>query len=71
MSGYDRTAWGDDTADKMRDYYEANRPLRWWQKRNPPGSWGCVADNLMLGLLNIALAAQAEWIAETKAQGDT
>jgi hypothetical protein len=55
----------------MRDYYEANRPLRWWQKRNPPGSWGCVADNLMLGLLNIALAAQNEWLAETQAQGDT
>jgi hypothetical protein len=42
----------------MRDYYEANRPLRWWEKRNPPGSRGCIADDLMLGLRNIALDAE-------------
>jgi hypothetical protein len=54
----DPTQRGDDVAYEMRDYYEANRPLRWWEKRNPPGSWGCIADNLMLGLLNIAATAK-------------
>ena len=57
MSDYQ--AWADDTAYQMRDYYEANRPLRWWEKRNPPGSWGCIADELMLGLMNIVLDAAA------------
>lgn len=59
MSG-DYQAWADSTAYAMRDFYEANRPLRWWEKRNPPGSWGCIADNLMLGLLNIAILAEQE-----------
>jgi hypothetical protein len=39
----------------MRDYYEANKPLRWWEKRRT-NYYSCVADNLMLGLLNIALS---------------
>jgi hypothetical protein len=56
----DYTQWADDVAYQMRDYYEANRPLRWWQKRNPPGSWGCIADELMLGLMDIALVAERE-----------
>lgn len=54
----DPTERGDEVAYQMRDYYEANRPLRWWQKRNPPGSWGATADNLMLGLRNIVLNAE-------------
>jgi hypothetical protein len=54
----DATQRGDDVAYEMRDYYEANRPLRWWEKRNPPGSWGGIADNLMLGLRNIVLDAE-------------
>jgi hypothetical protein len=54
----DYTQRADGTAYRMRDYYEANRPLRWWERRNPPGSWGCIADNLMLGLLNIAATAK-------------
>jgi hypothetical protein len=52
--------WADETACLMRDYYEANRPLRWWEKRNPSGSWGRIADDLMLGLLSIALGAEQE-----------
>ena len=56
----DYTQWADETAYAMREYYEANRPLRWWEKRNPPGSWGCIADNLMLGLLDVALQANAD-----------
>ena len=58
MSDYQ--AWADDTAYQMRDYYEANRPLRWWEKRNPPGSWGCISDELMLGLLEIVMVATEE-----------
>lgn len=56
----DYSLWADNTAYDMREYYEANRPLRWWEKRNLPGTWGCTADNLMLGLLNIAIAAERE-----------
>jgi hypothetical protein len=56
----DYGVWADSTAYDMRDYYEANRPLRWWERRNPPGSWGCIADELMLGLLEIAVLAERE-----------
>lgn len=56
----DYMMWADSTAYEMRDFYEANRPLRWWQKRNPPGSWGCIADDLMLDLLDIAVRAERE-----------
>lgn len=41
----------DRVAGLMRDYYEAHKPLRWWQKRRQWNS--IVADDLMLGLLNI------------------
>lgn len=54
----DYQMWADTVANDMRDYYEANRPLRWWEKRNPPDSWGCTADELMLGLLDIAANAE-------------
>lgn len=54
----------DDVAYEMRDYFEANRPLRWWEKRNPPGSWGCIADDLMLGLRNIVLDAERAYRAQ-------
>jgi hypothetical protein len=57
----DATQRSDEVARAMRDYYEANRPLRWWEKRNPPGSWGCIADELMLGLRNIVLDAEREY----------
>jgi hypothetical protein len=60
MASYsdDPTQRADDVAWEMRNYYEANRPLRWWEKRNPPESWGCTADNLMIGLRNIVLDAE-------------
>lgn len=56
----DPTAKGDQVAEEMRDYYEAHKPLRWRQKRKRPGSWGGNADNLMIGLLNIAAGAYAQ-----------
>jgi hypothetical protein len=56
----DPTQHADDVAYAMRDFYEANRPLRWWEKRNPPGTWGCIADELMLGLRNIVLGAERD-----------
>lgn len=57
----DPTQRGDDVAWEMRNYYEANRPIRWWERRNPPDSWGCIADELMLGLRAIALFAEEEY----------
>ena len=45
----------DEAAAAMRDYYEANKPLRWWQRRRVWNS--CEADNLMLGLLLVGTAA--------------
>lgn len=56
----DYQMWADNVAYIMREYYEANRPLRWWEKRTPSGSWGCTADELMLGLLDIALMAERD-----------
>lgn len=51
------TARGDEIAAEMRAYYEANKPLRWWQRRRV---WeDCRADNLMLGLLNVVRNALA------------
>lgn len=48
----DITQERDNTASLMRDFYEANKPLHWWQRRR---IWNfCVADDLMLGLLLIA-----------------
>lgn len=46
------TARGDEIAAEMRAYYEANKPLRWWQRRRVWESQS--ADSLMLRLLNIA-----------------
>jgi hypothetical protein len=45
----------DQIAGLMRDYYEANKPLHWWQKRRVWDS--CIADDLMLGLLSVATGA--------------
>lgn len=54
----DRTQRGDEIAERMRDYYEANKPLHWWQKRRV---WRTeCADELMIGLLNVAMAALEE-----------
>jgi hypothetical protein len=54
----DPTQRGDDIAQMMRDHYEAHKPLRWWQRRHV---WNdCRADNLMLGLLNVASRALRE-----------
>jgi hypothetical protein len=54
----DYQAWADNTAAAMRDYYEANKPIRWWQKRR---LWNDIrSDDLMLGLLDIALTAERE-----------
>lgn len=53
---FEPTARGDQIAEEMRDYYEANREgwIDRWRKR-----WAYTSDNLMLGLLNVALAADA------------
>jgi hypothetical protein len=51
----DQTARADAIALKMRDFYEANKPLRWWQRRR---IWNDNrADNLMLGLLSVVRQA--------------
>jgi hypothetical protein len=56
----DPTAWADDTAGKMRDFYEENRDS-WWDRHMPVSlggnrnMWRMASDNLMLGLLNIAM----------------
>lgn len=56
MSDY--MAWADSTAAAMRDYYEANKPLHWWQRRRV---WNDNrADDLMLGLMNVALNSFAK-----------
>jgi hypothetical protein len=38
----DPTARGDEIADKVRHWYEANRET-WWQ-RHKPGIWGSAPD---------------------------
>lgn len=50
---YDEIAW------EMRKFYEANKPLRWWQKRKPAAE-SCIADDLMLGLLGVITITQRE-----------
>lgn len=45
--GVDPTQRGDETAEKMRAYFEAHKHDRWREGE---------ADNLMLGLLNIVVA---------------
>jgi len=52
----DPTQRGDEVAAAMRDYYEAHKPLHWWQRRRRYESE--CADDLMLGLLTVALS---EW----------
>lgn len=47
----DPTQWGDEVADEMRAYFEAKKHQRYVEG---------VADSLMLGLLNIALAARTK-----------
>jgi hypothetical protein len=61
MSDYQ--AWGDETAAKMRDYYDWNRPRTFMEKLfgKRSTSPGIVADNLMLGLLNVALNCHAHF----------
>lgn len=54
MTG-DLTYQRDVAAAAMRDFYEANKPLRWWQRRRVWNS--CEADNLMLGLLIVGTYA--------------
>lgn len=58
----DPTALGDQIAEMMREHYEAHKPLRWWQRRRKRES--CVADDLMIGLQNIAIRAHEEARAE-------
>jgi hypothetical protein len=52
----DPTTRGDLIAEKMREFYEANRET-WWERRKK--RFG-LADNLMLGLLNVATQASRE-----------
>lgn len=49
---YDPTARGDAVAERLRAYYEANRPS-WWERRKR--RWEITSDNLMLGLAGQAL----------------
>lgn len=58
---HDFTARRDEIAGRMRVFYEANKPLRWWQRRDRWGAW-MIADDLMLGLLMVVEAAQREEI---------
>jgi hypothetical protein len=48
----DPTQRADEIAQEMRDYYESNKPIHWWQRRR---KWEkATADELMLGLLDVA-----------------
>jgi hypothetical protein len=49
--------WADSTAMDMRAYFEANRPLTFREKLFGRREYveSCVADDLMLGLLFIAI----------------
>ena len=55
----DPTERGDQIAFLMRREYEANKPLRWWQRRKEP-EFGGVADSLMLGLARVCEQANEE-----------
>jgi hypothetical protein len=59
---FDHTAWADAVAAKMRAYYDANRPLTFMEKLfdSDGDTSPFTADNLMIGLLNIALSAEWE-----------
>ena len=53
----DPTAFADETARQMREYYELNRPRLWpWSKEKID-----AADNLMLGLQQIVKRRDDEW----------
>lgn len=56
----DYGTWADSTAMDMRAYFEANRPLTFREKLFGRREYveSCVADNLMLGLIEIVLAAK-------------
>jgi hypothetical protein len=45
----DPTSRGDEVAEYVRDWYEANRET-WWERRGK--KWEYCADNFMLGLVN-------------------
>lgn len=59
MMFVDITGQRDYIAGKMRAYYEANKPLRWWQRRKPDPE-SCIADDLMLGILITVETTQRE-----------
>ncbi len=61
----DGTQRGDEVAGEMRAYYEANKPLRWWQRRKPAPET-CIADDLMLELRNIVLRAELNYRAQVR-----
>jgi hypothetical protein len=49
---HDPTARGDAVAERLRAYYEANRPT-WWERRRR--RWEYTSDDLMIGLANQAI----------------
>lgn len=59
MSDY--MAWADNTASDMRAFYDDNRPRTFMEKLfgKRSTSPGIIADDLMLGLMNIVLEAKA------------
>jgi hypothetical protein len=51
---WDATELGDEIAAEMRDYYEANRPLTFWEKIFGKRIYdSIVADDLMIGLMQV------------------
>jgi hypothetical protein len=64
----DPTAVADSIADKMREYYEANRET-WWERF---GRRTDQTNNLMLGLMQVYDRELREWaerdIAQRKAE---
>jgi len=57
----DPTARGDEMADELRHYYETHRPkgLRDWWSERVMKRWRYGADNLMIGMLDVASWALA------------
>jgi hypothetical protein len=53
----DPTAVADSIADKMREYYEANRETWWYRFRRRTDT----ADDLMLGLMQVYNREIKEW----------
>jgi hypothetical protein len=54
--------WADSTAMDMRAYFEANRPLTFWEKLFGRREYveSCIADDLMLGLIEIVVASRGD-----------